>query len=73
MADIMIHRGSSQIGGCCTQISTGEISLVNPKIIIPMHTERPEDFTSIPEFAPYHDRVRVLRDGIRLPLGMKNE
>ena len=24
MADIMIHRGSSQIGGCCTQISTGE-------------------------------------------------
>lgn len=24
MADIMIHRGSSQIGGCCTEISTGE-------------------------------------------------
>ncbi len=24
MAEIMIHRGSSQIGGCCTQISTGE-------------------------------------------------
>ena len=40
------------------------ISLVNPKIIIPMHTECPEDFTSIPEFAPYYDRVRVLQDGI---------
>ena len=24
MADLMIHRGSSQIGGCCTQIGTGE-------------------------------------------------
>ena len=24
MAGIMIHRGSSQIGGCCTEISTGE-------------------------------------------------
>ena len=40
------------------------ISQVNPKIIIPMHTECPEDFTSIPEFAPYYDRVRVLWDGI---------
>lgn len=42
------------------------IRLVNPKVIIPMHTERPEDFISIPEFAPYYDRVKVLRDGIRL-------
>lgn len=24
IADIRIYRGSSQIGGCCTQISTGE-------------------------------------------------
>ncbi len=24
MPDIIIHRGSSQIGGCCTEISTGE-------------------------------------------------
>ena len=45
------------------------IRLVNPKIIIPMHTERPEDFASVPEFAPYADRVQVLRDGIRMPLG----
>lgn len=42
------------------------IRLVNPKIIIPMHTEHPEDFISTPEFAPYHNRVKVLRDGIRL-------
>ena len=33
-----------------------------------MHTERAEEFTSIPEFAPYKDRVRVLRDGQRLSL-----
>ncbi len=45
------------------------IRLVNPKIIIPMHTERPEDFASVLEFAPYADRVQVLRDGIRMPLG----
>lgn len=24
MAELTIHRGSSQIGGCCTEISTGE-------------------------------------------------
>ena len=24
MLDITIHRGSSQIGGCCTEISTGK-------------------------------------------------
>lgn len=44
------------------------IGLTDPKMIIPMHTERPEAFTSIPAFAPYHDRVKVLRDGIRLSL-----
>ena len=24
MLDMIIHRGSSQIGGCCTEITTGE-------------------------------------------------
>ena len=32
-------------------------------------TEHPDDFASIPEFAPYHDRIQVLRDGVRLSLG----
>ena len=44
------------------------IEAVDPKAIVPMHTERAEEFTSIPEFAPYKDRVRVLRDGQRLSL-----
>jgi ribonuclease J len=39
------------------------IKLTNPKEIIPMHTERADDFTKIEEFAPYADRVRVLHDG----------
>jgi ribonuclease J len=39
------------------------IELTNPKEIIPMHTERADDFTKIEEFAPYADRVRVLHDG----------
>lgn len=55
-------------GHAYVETIAGLISLVNPKIIIPMHTKRPEDFTAIPEFAPYHDRVHVLRDGIRMPL-----
>ncbi len=44
------------------------IKLANPKTIIPMHTQRPVDFASVPEFAPYHDRVKVIRDGVWLPL-----
>ena len=44
------------------------IGLADPKVIIPMHTQCPEAFTSIPAFAPYHDRVKVPRDGIRLSL-----
>lgn len=28
-----------------------------------------DDFATIPEFAPYHDRIQVLRDGVRLSLG----
>jgi len=39
------------------------IETVNPKVIIPMHTERAEEFSSIPEFALYKDRVKVLHDG----------
>lgn len=39
------------------------IETVNPKVIIPMHTERAEEFSSIPEFALYQDRVKVLHDG----------
>jgi len=44
------------------------IKTVQPKRIVPMHTEKPEEFTSIPAFAPYGDRVRVLYDGKKLPL-----
>ncbi len=55
-------------GHAYVETIAGLIGLVNPKIIIPMHTKSPEDFTFIPEFAPYRDRVQVLRDGIRLPL-----
>lgn len=39
------------------------IETVNPKIIIPMHTERAEEFSKIPEFATFAERVRVLKDG----------
>lgn len=44
------------------------IQLTDPKIIIPMHTERAEEFSTIPEFAPWADRVKVLKDGKPLPL-----
>lgn len=39
------------------------IKTVDPKVVVPMHTERAEEFSSIPEFAPYKDRVKVLYDG----------
>lgn len=55
-------------GHAYVEAIAGLIRQVNPKTIIPMHTERPEDFVRIPEFAPYHDRVRVLRDGVQIPL-----
>ena len=45
-----------------------QIETVNPKVIIPMHTERAEEFSSIPEFALYKDRVKVLKDGEPLDL-----
>lgn len=44
------------------------IEAVEPKMIVPMHTEKAEEFTSIPAFAPYRDRVKVLQDGEKLPL-----
>lgn len=44
------------------------IETVDPKIIIPMHTERAEQFASVPVFAPYKDQVRVLQDGESLNL-----
>lgn len=44
------------------------IKTVQPKLIVPMHTEQADEFSSIPEFAPYKDRVKVLKDGEVLPL-----
>lgn len=44
------------------------IETVKPKVIIPMHTERAEEFSSIPEFARWKDRVKVLTDGEPLNL-----
>lgn len=44
------------------------IARTDPTVIIPMHTERSEEFSSIPEFAPWADRVKVLKDGEPLPL-----
>lgn len=44
------------------------IETVDPKVIVPMHTERAEEFSSIQEFTPYKDRVRVLKDGEPLSL-----
>ena len=44
------------------------IKTVRPKVIVPIHTERADEFTAIPDFAPYRDRVRVLQDGEKLLL-----
>ena len=44
------------------------IETVNPKVIIPMHTERAEEFSSIPEFARWKNQVKVLKDGEPLNL-----
>ncbi len=44
------------------------IEAVQPKRIVPMHTERADEFSSIPEFARYADRVKVLKDGEPLDL-----
>lgn len=39
------------------------IKTVNPKTIIPMHTECADTFAERPELAPYKDRITVLNDG----------
>ena len=44
------------------------IETVQPKMIVPMHTEKADEFTSMPAFAPYQSRVRVLQDGEPLSL-----
>lgn len=44
------------------------IETVQPKWIVPMHTEKADEFTSIPAFAPYAERVQILTDGEPLNL-----
>lgn len=44
------------------------IETVQPKKIVPMHTDKADEFTSIPAFAPYWDRVQILTDGKPLDL-----
>ena len=44
------------------------IETVQPKKIVPMHTDKADEFTSIPAFAPYQDRVQILTDGKPLDL-----
>jgi len=39
------------------------IEMVNPKTIIPMHTECADSFGQIEEFRKYHDRIVELQDG----------
>lgn len=44
------------------------IKTVRPRKIIPMHTEKADEFTSIPAFALYQGQVKTLTDGEPLPL-----
>lgn len=44
------------------------IETVDPKVIVPMHTECAREFKDFPEFAPWKDRVRAVADGQVLPL-----
>ena len=44
------------------------IETVQPKKIVPMHTECAKQFKDFPEFARWKDRVRPLEDGEVLPL-----
>lgn len=39
------------------------IEMTQPEVIIPMHTEKADEFKQVPEFAAYKDRVNILRDG----------
>ena len=41
---------------------------VEPKLIVPMHTEMADEFSSFEPFAPWADRVRVLSDGEALTI-----
>ena len=38
------------------------IRMTEPKTIIPMHTECADEYASMPEFAAYRNRIRVLQD-----------
>ena len=44
------------------------IKTVGPKWILPMHTERADEFASILAFTLWKDRVKVLHDGQTLDL-----
>ena len=41
---------------------------VDPRVIVPMHTECAQNFKKLPEFARWWGRVRELKDGMPLPL-----
>ncbi|RKI68180.1 MBL fold metallo-hydrolase [bacterium 1xD42-67] len=72
--DLLRYIGSRKIvhlhtsGHAYVETIAKLIETVNPKVIIPMHTERAEEFSSIPEFARWKDRVKVLTDGEPLDL-----
>ena len=55
-------------GHACPEAIARLIEMVQPKTIVPMHTERAEKFAAHPALAPYAGRVRVLQDGEPLPL-----
>lgn len=42
------------------------MALVEPKTVIPMHTEMADSFRKVPEFSDYKDNVIVLRDNNKL-------
>ena len=44
------------------------IETVDPRMIVPMHTERAEEFAAMPQFARWAGRIRPLTDGKQLPL-----
>ena len=41
---------------------------VNPKLLVPMHTQEPEAFRELPRLANLKERIRVLEDGEVLEL-----
>ena len=44
------------------------IKLVNPKKIIPMHSENPEEFCNIPILEKYRERIQIMEDGVELDI-----